>query len=374
MIRFKHINDTIIMTQKQVKLNKRQDRILAVLKNGVHLLIAEIAKSIESDFAGVPKITINRDLQKLIDFDFVSKSGRGRATTYGLTPHFKLIERIDVQKYFQDEADKRIFNEMFNFNIFSFLRNLFTEEEKKKLNTLNSVYKNNIKKLSETLVKKEFERLLIELSWKSSQIEGNTYTLLETEALLKNNKKAKGHEREESIMILNHKKTFDYIRSNKDTFKIISVSKIEDVHSLLVLGLGIPKNIRNKAVGITGTKYRPLDNQFQVREALEKSCALVNDEKDPFAKALLLSVMIAYIQPFEDGNKRTSRLMGNAMLIAYDMCPLSYRSVDEVEYKKAVILFYEQNNINYFKQLFVEQFEFAVGNYFKTKDITTKKA
>ena len=125
-------------------------------------------------------------------------------------------------------------------------------------------------------------------------------------------------------------------------------------------------------MGITGTKYRPLDNQFQVREALEKTCLLVNDEKDPLAKALLLSVMIAYIQPFEDGNKRTSRLMGNAILIAYDMCPLSYRSVDEVEYKKAVILFYEQNNINYFKQLFVEQFEFAVGNYFKTKDVATK--
>lgn len=361
------------MTQKQVKLNKRQDRILTALKNGVQLSIAEIAKSIEADFAGVPKITINRDLQKLIDLGFVNKSGRGRATTYGLTSHFKLIEHIDVQEYFQDEADKRIVNEMFNFEIFSFLRDLFTEDEKKRLNTLNSTYKSNLKKLSETLIKKEFERLLIELSWKSSQIEGNTYTLLETEALLKNNKKAKGHELEESVMILNHKKTFDYIRANKEIFKTMSVSKIEDIHSLLVQGLGIPKNIRNKAVGITGTKYRPLDNQFQVREALEKTCILVNNEKDPLTKALLLSAMIVYIQPFEDGNKRTSRLIGNAILIAYDMCPLSYRSVDEVEYKKAVILFYEQNNINYFKQLFVEQFEFAVKNYFKAEDITIKE-
>lgn len=370
MIRFTYTNDTIIMVAKQVKLNKRQDQILSVLKNGARLSIAEIAKSIEADFVGVPKITINRDLQKLIDLDFVGRFGQGRATTYALTTHFKLIERIDVQRYFQDEADKRMSKEMFNFNIFSFLHNLLTEEEKKRLNALNNVYRNNIKKLSETLVKKEFERLLIELSWKSSQIEGNTYTLLETEALLKNNKKAKGHELEESIMILNHKKTFDYIRSHKDTFKIISVSKIEDVHSLLVGGLGIPKNIRNKAVGITGTKYRPLGNKFQVREALEKTCVLVNDEKDPLTKALLLSVMIAYIQPFEDGNKRTSRLIGNAMLIAHDMCPLSYRSVDEVEYKKAVILFYEQNNINYYKQLFVEQFEFAVENYFKAENVT----
>lgn len=354
------------MPQKLEKLNKRQDRILAVLKNGVQLSIAEIAKNIETDFTGVPKITINRDLQKLIGLGFVNKFGLGRATAYRLTLHFKLIEHIDVQRYFQDEADKRIVNEMFNFDIFSFLSNLFAEDEKKRLETLNNVHRSNVKKLSETLIKKEFERLLIELSWKSSQIEGNTYTLLETEALLKNNKKAKGHELEESVMILNHKKTFDYIRSNKEIFKTMSVSKIEDVHSLLVQGLGIPKNIRNKAVGITGTKYRPLDNQFQVREALEKTCVLVNNEKDPLTKALLLSAMIAYIQPFEDGNKRTSRLIGNAILIAYDMCPLSYRSVDEVEYKKAVILFYEQNNINYFKQLFTEQFEFAVTNYFKT--------
>jgi Fic family protein len=77
--------------------------------------------------------------------------------------------------------------------------------------------------------------------------------------------------------------------------------------------------------------------------------------------------MIAYIQPFKDGNKRTSRLLGNAILMAHDICPLSYRSVDEAEYKKAVILFYEQNNISYFKKLFIEQFEFAVQNYFRVK-------
>jgi len=357
------------MIKKHTKLNKRQDRVLAVLKNGMSFSIGEILENIKSDFVDVQKITVNRDLQKLIDLCFIYKTGRGRATTYRLSDHFKLIEHIDVQKYFQEETDKRTGNEKFNFEIFSFLHTLFTEEEKKRLSELNEVYRNNIHTLSETLIKKEFERLLIELSWKSSQIEGNTYTLLETEALLKNNKKAKGHELEESTMILNHKKTFDHIRSNKDVFTTMRVSDIEDVHSLLVRGLDIPRNIRNKAVGITGTKYRPLDNQFQIKEALEEACVVVNDEKDPLVKALLASVLIAYIQPFEDGNKRTSRLIGNAMLIAHDVCPISYRSVDEVEYKKAVILFYEQNNINYFKQLFIEQFEFAVKNYFKTQNV-----
>jgi Fic family protein len=81
-------------------------------------------------------------------------------------------------------------------------------------------------------------------------------------------------------------------------------------------------------------------------------------------KALAAVLMISYIQPFEDGNKRTARILGNALLLAYGYCPLSYRSVDEVEYKKAMILFYEQNNAFYFKQLFIEQFRQAIEKYF----------
>jgi len=75
-------------------------------------------------------------------------------------------------------------------------------------------------------------------------------------------------------------------------------------------------------------------------------------------------LLIAYIQPFVDGNKRASRLCGNAILQSFDFCPLSYRSMNEIEYKKAILLFYEQNNISYFKELFIKQFEFAVKNYF----------
>ena len=79
---------------------------------------------------------------------------------------------------------------------------------------------------------------------------------------------------------------------------------------------------------------------------------------------MLAILLIAYIQPFVDGNKRTSRMIGNAILLANNACPLSYRSINELEYKKAVLLFYEQNNLSYFKKLFIEQYEFVVGNYF----------
>jgi len=346
-------------------LNKRQDTILKLLEKRGPLGVSEILRNLEPIFNGVSKITINRDLKSLIILNYVKSQGLARATAYRLSAYYDLLRPIDVEKYFKLETDQRNSKEKFDFNIFSLLKNIFTEQEKERLARLNEIYQKNIKKLSEILKKQEFERLIIELSWKSSQIEGNTYSLLETEALIKRQEAAEGHEKAEAIMILNHKEALDYINNQPAIFAKISISKIEDIHYLLTKDLRITKNLREGAVGITGTKYRPLDNNYQIKEALEKTCHLVNQEKNPLAKAIILSLLIAYIQPFEDGNKRTSRLAANAILLAHGVCPLSYRNAPEAEYKKAVVLFYEQNNLTYFKELFIEQFEFAIANYFR---------
>ena len=93
-------------------------------------------------------------------------------------------------------------------------------------------------------------------------------------------------------------------------------------------------------------------------------CRLVNGKTDPYEKALLTLLLISYIQPFVDGNKRTSRLMANAVLIAHGCCPLSFRTVAADDYRAALLLFYEQNNISAFKKMFLEQVAFAVGEYF----------
>jgi len=91
---------------------------------------------------------------------------------------------------------------------------------------------------------------------------------------------------------------------------------------------------------------------------------LINSKENYFEKAFLSLLFISYIQAFEDWNKRTARMLTNAILLAYGLIPLSYRWVDVIEYKKATILFYEVNNITYFKKIFIEQFEDAVKNYF----------
>ncbi len=141
-------------------------------------------------------------------------------------------------------------------------------------------------------------------------------------------------------MLLNHKKALEFILTNQKAFKRITIKQIEHIHSLIIKNLRVLKNIRKWPVGITGTKYKPLDNEWQIKEALKKTYKLINKEKDIFTKSIIASLMLVYIQPFEDGNKRTARLLGNAILIAWKYCPLSYRNADEEEYKKAVLLFF----------------------------------
>ncbi len=348
------------MGRKNIPFNKRQDAILSFIEKRKTTSAGEIA----TVFNEATRVTIVRDLDKLLRLGFIERTGAGRAIRYGISAQYSLIREIDIETYFSTDSDRREIRETFNFDIFSRLEMVFTEAEKEVLNGLNAEYRRKISVIPDDVLRKEIERLNIDFSWKSSKIEGNTYDLLETEQLIKNRRQAEGHTQEEATMILNHKAALEYIRGNRELFRSISLRKIEDIHALLVEDMGITRGLRKSLVRIVGTKYVPIDNEFQIREALEKTCELANRKDDPFEKAVILMLFIAYIQPFIDGNKRTSRLCGNAVLQAFDCCPLSYRSMDELEYKKAILLFYEQNNISYFKKLFLNQFEFAVENYF----------
>ncbi|OGZ40730.1 MAG: hypothetical protein A3I20_01105 [Candidatus Portnoybacteria bacterium RIFCSPLOWO2_02_FULL_40_15] len=351
--------------EKVYKLTKRQLNILEFIKKNGGASNQEIKNCLKETFEDISRITIVRDINLLLKNKLIDRKGKGRNVRYEEFIKSAVLAYFDVEEYFKKGPDERKLTfEYFNFRIFSQFKEIFTEEELKNLKTLNDGYKKRIKKLSPAILKKEFERLTIELSWKSSQIEGNTYSLIDTEILIKEHKEAEGHKKEEAIMILNHKKALDYILNKKSDFKKINLRKIENIQNLIVDNLGISKGIRKKLVGIVGTRYKPLDNEYQIKEALEKMIKIINNFKEPFSKALAAILMISYIQPFEDGNKRTARLLGDALLLAYGACPLSFRSVNETDYKKAVIIFYEQNSARFFKELFIQQFEFAIKNYF----------
>ncbi len=310
--------------------------------------------------------TVKRILSKLLRENYLSSVGQGKGTKYIISPAFKLIAPIDIESYYKKEIDEREINEGFDFSIIDVLakHSVFSVSEMEKLSGLQAKFRENISQLSEVEYKKEFERLAIDLSWKSSQIEGNTYSLLETERLLKERETASGKTKEEAIMLLNHNDALDFIVENPGYLHPLSVSKIEDVHSILTKELSVERNLRKRRVGISGTNYRPLDNEFQISEALKNTCDVVNSKKSVFEKALLTLVLISYIQPFMDGNKRTARIVSNALLMNEKHCPLSFRTVDSIDYKKAMLLFYEQNNISSFKEIFINQFDFAVNTYF----------
>lgn len=311
--------------------------------------------------------TMKRLLSAAVKEGNIETAGRGPATKYKLTPQAHVTMPLDLATYFDKDIDEREVQESFNFDLIRDVLpkvEIFTKEELEVLNAAQMEFKKNTEGMTELEYRKEMERLGVDLSWKSSQIEGNTYSLLETERLLKDKQTASGKTKEEAIMLLNHKDALDFVLDIPDYLKELSVHRIEDIHSILTKELEVDRNIRHRRVGITGTNYRPLDNEFQIREALEDTCTLVNGKDNVFEKALLTLVLLSYIQAFVDGNKRTARITSNAVLIANGYCPISFRTVDSIDYKKAMLMFYEQNNIAAFKKIFIEQFLFAVKTYF----------
>lgn len=347
------------------KLSSRQLKILNYLTDSNKSRI-EIEELLSTEFP-VSKVTVVRDLGELIEKGFIKQQGSGPSTYYSLTNKSTNLPIYDIDEYFKTEVDNRKIKGLeFNKDLLDEIKKFFDKLELAEIEISRNIFKNIMNKRDSTEVKKELERFIIELSWKSSKIEGNTYTLLDTENLIKNNIHAPNNTKEESQMILNHKDSFDYVMKNLDDFKHFSQKNLKQIHSLIVKDLDIQTDYRLHSVGIAGTKYIPIDNKYQIEDAINSLELKLKKIKSPFIQAFATLVFISYIQPFSDGNKRTARMLSNSILVANNYYPLSYRSVDEIEYKKALIIFYEQFNIWYFKQIYLNQYEFSMKNYFKS--------
>jgi DNA-binding Lrp family transcriptional regulator len=345
-------------------IDEKKKEILEFVKENSSRSSKEIHEGLGS---AISYSTVKRILTKLISNNLIVPKGKGRGRKYIISSAYELFYPIDVSQYFEQEIDERKIKDSFNFSLIPEVLSkvdLFTEDELKYMRDLQSKFSNNVSELSELEYSKELERLSIDLSWKSSQIEGNTYSLLETERLLKEKETADGKSKDEAVMLLNHKQAIDFILENPNYILPITTSSIEDIHSILIKDLGVNRNIRKRRVGISGTNYKPLDNEYQIKEALRDMCDLINNRENVFEKTLLALVLLSYIQAFGDGNKRTARIISNAILISSQYCPISFRTIDSVEFKKAMLIFYEQNNIATFKRIFINQFEFAVETYF----------
>jgi Fic family protein len=348
--------------KKNLILSTLEQEILAIFEFGKFYSMNEIIEPLQEK---VSLATIKRHVAHLKELGYITTSGEKRGVRYVLNDYGLIHRPFDPQKYFTQEGNLRGKTIRFRFEILDILENnnLLSEQELLELNHATKTFHERAKGTSETIHQKELERFVIELSWKSSKIEGNTYTILDTERLIRDGIPAEGKTKDETTMILNHKKAFDYILELKQFKKEITVREVENIHRLLITNLGVAHGVRSGGVGITGSDYISLDMKSQIAEQLEKLVHVIGNKSEPFSKALLAVMGISYLQPFEDGNKRTARLLANAFLILENRAPLSYRNVDEKNYRESMLVFYEQNSIEPFKKIFVEQYLFACEHY-----------
>ena len=192
-----------------------------------------------------------------------------------------------------------------------------------------------------------FNRLLIDLSYNSSRLEGNTYSLLDTQRLLLEGSSAEGKLDEEKIMILNHKEAIRYLVDNASKLEI-SEQTICTLHYLLSDGLVEARyagKIRDHSVRIGGSTYIPFEDKKQLQSRFKRIIEKAASIENPYEQSLFLLVHITYLQGFSDVNKRTARLSANIPLIKANLVPLSFNDVDREAYTSSVIAIYELQDI-----------------------------
>ena len=221
-------------------------------------------------------------------------------------------------------------------------------------------------RLAGTYVRKIFGRLLIDLSWNSSRLEGNTYSLLETERLLELGETAEGKDARDAQMILNHKAAIELL-VDQATEVGFNRYTILNLHSLLSDNLlADPQacgRLRTIVVEIGGTIYHPLDVPQAIDECFQQILDTATAITNPFEQAFFAMVHLPYLQPFEDVNKRVSRLAANLPLIRDNLSPLSFVDVPEKAYAEGMLGVYELNRIELLRDVFVWAYERSCARY-----------
>ncbi len=221
-----------------------------------------------------------------------------------------------------------------------------------------------------TYARQIFNKLLIDLSWNSSRLEGNTYSLLETEQLLERGKITKGKDLSETQMILNHKAAIEFLIQTAEEIGVNRFT-ILNLHTLLSDNL-LPDpsacgRLRSIAVGIAHSTYQPVAIPQVVEECFDLLISKACKIKNPFEQAFFLMVQLPYLQPFDDVNKRTSRLATNIPLIQHNLCPLSFINVPQEIYINGLLGIYELNRIDLLRDLFVWAYQQSCAFYSTTR-------
>ncbi|OFZ82054.1 MAG: hypothetical protein A2583_15840 [Bdellovibrionales bacterium RIFOXYD1_FULL_53_11] len=349
------------MTTRNLDINSI---ILRLLKKKERINIHDIAKTAHvSVHNPAHRRAIQRAVRVLVENKTIKAEGNARARTYvkassGTLEGIPVTERAsDLLAYITKPLHMRSpagYNQDFLSSYEPNRDSFLTDKQKSELNSIGSS-EGRIQPAG-TYARNILDRMLVDISWNSSRLEGNTYSLLETKRLIEIGEASEGKSATESQMILNHKSAIEYIIDAAADESITSHT-ICSIHALLSENLlGDPAasgRLRQAPVSIGGSTYLPLDNPHVLRECFEIITNKLNLINDPFEQAIFSLIHLSYIQAFEDVNKRTARLVANIPLVKRNLKPLSFVDVSRKSYADALLGVYEKNDTSLFCDLFV---------------------
>lgn len=346
------------------------------------LPIKEIFKEVVKEFPNLNQRTLQRRLNKMLQKGLIQALGKGRASRYNWlktskeptkSPSVKTFEHVEnISEYLSLPLIKRHpvsyqrkFLDAYQPNSTPYLSNELCEE------LMLSGLQLQGEHAGGTFAKTIFSRLLIDLSWNSSRLEGNTYSLLETQKLLEEGQASKLKSTFEAQMILNHKEAISFLLENIET---ISMNKhtICNIHALLSDGLLSDPNscgaIRKKPLGISSSVYTPIGIRQVIDETLTEILSKAAKIQNPFEQSFFLLVHLPYLQPFEDVNKRVSRIAANIPLMKWNVSPLSFIDVPQEDYINGLIAVYELNKADLLKEIFIWAYYRSCRQYMAVKE------
>ena len=305
--------------------------------------------------------TMWRALKRLTDEGKLTVSGKARATGY------TLAGSAEVRAYLQTPYNKRpakTYNKEFLDGYVPDKTFYLSTADRECLHAAGKP--TGAPMPAGTYARRIFEKLLVDLAWASSRMEGNTYDILQTERLVKFGEEATGKDRKEAVMILNHKEAIQYLVNNIDAVGI-NRQDICNIHALLSDGLLIDPamagRLRRLPAGISYSSYTPPDDEIIIEEEFDITVQKAAAITDPFEQSFFLLVHIPYLQAFADVNKRTSRISSNIPLLKADLALMSFVTMDDRTYIDGLIGIYETNNVSLLREAYIDAYVASAENY-----------
>ncbi len=333
-------------------------RILDYLASHPNVSSEDIRRAVAPELS---RPTFWRRLSHLVSEQKIEVSGKARATRYRLARGARVRAHLSVP--FQQRpptAYRKEFIDRYVPGKSAYL----TEHDRLRLHEAGKPDSEELP--AETRARRILEQLLVDLSWASSRMEGNTYSILETEMLIQVGREVPEKDRKEAVMILNHKEAIRYVADHLRDIDL-RTSDITSIHALLADGLlvdpAMSGRLRRMPAAIGGSNYRPLDDRYSIEEEFNLALEKAAEIRDPFEQSFFLLVHIPYLQAFEDVNRRTSRIAANIPLLKSGLAPMSFLTMNDSDYVDGILGVYELNDVSLLRDAYLAAYTTSARNY-----------